>query len=310
MLNYFLAGCFLICCAIVAGTIFMLTQLRKQFHFGFLSALLFLLVFHFMFGFYSLWGQFIIAYLIQPYISPEVFGRIIDIALLLGSPFLVFAWLMMIRFAREYAAKELSNLFIALFLILNATVITGMVYYMRENPGIGHLTILKYYYIFTLLIVTLLAVTGLFGQNRTRSHQTSAGRIMSLGLCISSILQAVLLYIYNGNIFLALLFILLFFAGTGLIPIYLNYSGELKRMVPENKSIVSLDDFCRKFEVSPREKEIILEICNGLSNQQIADKLFISLQTVKDHTHRIYGKVDVNSRSQLIKLVGEIPISK
>jgi ATP/maltotriose-dependent transcriptional regulator MalT len=116
----------------------------------------------------------------------------------------------------------------------------------------------------------------------------------------------VLLY-YNGNIFFALIFILVFFTGNGFIPVYLNYSGELKRLVPEIKTTVSLEEFCKKFEVSPREKEIIAEICNGLSNQQIADKLFISLQTVKDHTHRIYGKIDVNSRVQLIKLVGEIP---
>ena len=307
MLNYFIAGMFLICCAIAAGTIFMLTQLRNQFHFKFLNALLFLLVFHFMFGFYSLWGQFIIAYLIQPYISAEVFVRITDIAILLGFPFLVFAWLMMIRFAWEFSGKVIRNVFIMVFLLSNAILITGLVFYLRGNPGIGLSTLLKYYYISAGLIVTFFAVVRLLVQNKAASFQSSTGRNISLGLIISIILQCSVLLYYNGNIFFALIFILVFFTGNGFIPVYLNYSGELKRLVPVNKTIVSLEEFCKKFEVSPREKEIIAEICNGLSNQQIADKLFISLQTVKDHTHRIYGKIDVNSRVQLIKLVGEIP---
>ncbi|MBW6501428.1 MAG: LuxR C-terminal-related transcriptional regulator [Bacteroidales bacterium] len=58
--------------------------------------------------------------------------------------------------------------------------------------------------------------------------------------------------------------------------------------------------------MSPRETDIIREICNGLSNKEIADKLFISLQTVKDHTHRIYIKTNVKSRVQLINLVQDL----
>jgi DNA-binding NarL/FixJ family response regulator len=71
----------------------------------------------------------------------------------------------------------------------------------------------------------------------------------------------------------------------------------------------SLEEFCKKFEVSPRETDIIREICNGLSNKEISEKLFISLQTVKDHTHRIYIKTNVKSRVQLIYLVKELKTS-
>jgi len=260
-----------------------------------------------MFGFYSLWGQFIIAYLVQPYISAEVFVRITDIAILLGFPFLVFAWLMMIRFAWEFSGKVIRNGFIMVFLISNAILITGLVFYLRGNQGIGLLKLLKYYYISAGLLVTLFTATRLLIHKRAASKQSPTGRIISLELIISMLLQCSVLLYYNENIFLALIFIMVFFSGIGFIPVYLNYSGELNKLVPENKTISSLEEFCKTFEVSPREKEIIAEIFNGLSNQQIADKLFISLQTVKDHTHRIYGKVDVNSRVQLIKLVGEIP---
>lgn len=307
MLNYLIAGIFLICGAIAAGTIFMLTRMRKQFQFGFLSALLFLLVFHFMFGYYSLWGQFIIAYLAQPYITAEVYARITDINILLGCPFLIFAWLMLIRFAWEYNSKDISNIFIAVFCSVNTIVIISLIFYLKSNPAIGLFTILKYYYIIAYFIVISIAALRLFFQSKIVAQRSVAGRNIALGLFVSLILQCLALLFYNGNVLLALVFILLFFASAGFIPLYLNYYGELKDLIPEGKISASLDEFCKRFEVSPREKEIIIEICNGLSNQQIADKLYISLQTVKDHTHRIYGKVDVNSRVQLIKLVGEIP---
>jgi len=44
-------------------------------------------------------------------------------------------------------------------------------------------------------------------------------------------------------------------------------------------------------------------ICKGNSNQDISDSLFISLQTVKDHIHRIYLKTGVKNRVQLTNLI-------
>jgi len=78
--------------------------------------------------------------------------------------------------------------------------------------------------------------------------------------------------------------------------------------ISETDKDISFEEFCKKFEVSPRETDIVREICNGLSNKEISDKLFISLQTVKDHTHRIYMKTNVKSRVQLIYLVKELRI--
>ena len=46
-----------------------------------------------------------------------------------------------------------------------------------------------------------------------------------------------------------------------------------------------------------------MEICSGKTNQQIADDLFISLQTVKDHIHHIYLKTGVKNRVQLTNLI-------
>lgn len=52
--------------------------------------------------------------------------------------------------------------------------------------------------------------------------------------------------------------------------------------------------------LSDREIEILQLLDNGLSNQTIADRLYISVHTVKTHTRNIYSKLNVNSRTQAI----------
>ncbi len=51
-------------------------------------------------------------------------------------------------------------------------------------------------------------------------------------------------------------------------------------------------------DLTRREKEILGLICVGATNQEIADKLFISTNTVKTHIYKIYKKIDVPNRMQ------------
>jgi len=52
--------------------------------------------------------------------------------------------------------------------------------------------------------------------------------------------------------------------------------------------------------LSKRELEVLQTLAEGLSNKEIARKLFLSVSTVKVHTHHIYRKMDVNSRTEAI----------
>ncbi len=51
-------------------------------------------------------------------------------------------------------------------------------------------------------------------------------------------------------------------------------------------------------ELSSREKEILLMLAAGATNKDIADKLFLSLNTIKSHIYNIYKKIDVPNRLQ------------
>jgi pimeloyl-ACP methyl ester carboxylesterase/DNA-binding CsgD family transcriptional regulator len=58
-------------------------------------------------------------------------------------------------------------------------------------------------------------------------------------------------------------------------------------------------------QLSKREQEILAKIAKGLSNQQIADGLFISEKTVRNHITSIFEKLGVSSRAQAIVLAKE-----
>ena len=63
-------------------------------------------------------------------------------------------------------------------------------------------------------------------------------------------------------------------------------------------------------KLSDKEKEVAELICLGHSNADIADILFISVQTVKTHTKRIYLKTDVHSRMELAALINKYQSAK
>jgi DNA-binding NarL/FixJ family response regulator len=52
--------------------------------------------------------------------------------------------------------------------------------------------------------------------------------------------------------------------------------------------------------LTDREQEVLVGLVEGLSNKEIADKLFISDKTVKIHVSKIFKKLEVKSRSQAV----------
>lgn len=57
---------------------------------------------------------------------------------------------------------------------------------------------------------------------------------------------------------------------------------------------------CDGVRISPREVEIIRLVADGLSNKEIADKLFLSVHTVTTHRKNIMGKLGVNNTAGLV----------
>lgn len=56
-----------------------------------------------------------------------------------------------------------------------------------------------------------------------------------------------------------------------------------------------------KFGISKREWEVLALMSEGLSNQEIAERLFVSLNTIKTHSSNLFEKLDVKRRTQAIE---------
>ena len=56
-----------------------------------------------------------------------------------------------------------------------------------------------------------------------------------------------------------------------------------------------------KLGISKRELEVLALISEGLSNQEIAERLFVSLNTIKTHSSRLFEKLEVRSRTQAVE---------
>ena len=59
-------------------------------------------------------------------------------------------------------------------------------------------------------------------------------------------------------------------------------------------------------DLSARELDTLKLIAGDLSNQEIADKLFISLNTVKTHIKNIYLKLEADNRAKAIAKAREL----
>ena len=61
-------------------------------------------------------------------------------------------------------------------------------------------------------------------------------------------------------------------------------------------------DRLEAFGITPREHEILTLIAAGLSNREIAEKLFLSENTIKTHSSRLFEKLNARRRTQAVQI--------
>lgn len=77
------------------------------------------------------------------------------------------------------------------------------------------------------------------------------------------------------------------------------FSSALLGTLTRNMSMLAVDE-PDDDQLSNREVEILVEVCRGLSNQEIADKLFISKRTVDKHRANIMEKTGCKNTANLV----------
>lgn len=80
------------------------------------------------------------------------------------------------------------------------------------------------------------------------------------------------------------------------------HAGDL--VTPQTITMPDGDTFGRwpgeEFGLSPRESEVLALICQGLSNEDITEQIFIRTNTLKTYIRTLYQKIQVSSRTQAV----------
>lgn len=85
--------------------------------------------------------------------------------------------------------------------------------------------------------------------------------------------------------------------------------GQNTEGVHQKENLITIDENAlENLGISKREYEVLALLGTGMSNQEIADALFISQNTVKTHTSRLFEKLDVKNRTQAILKSKELGI--
>lgn len=105
--------------------------------------------------------------------------------------------------------------------------------------------------------------------------------------------------------------IALLFAGLGTwLGLKLTRKKEvvvLKEVLISSTEPFALNDRkVRELSITPREMEILALIANGMSNREIAEKLFVSESTVKTHSSRLFDKLSAKRRTQAVQIAKEL----
>ena len=109
--------------------------------------------------------------------------------------------------------------------------------------------------------------------------------------------------------------IALLFAGVG-IWLGLKLTGKKEVVVFKELPVTAPVPFTldegrlRELSITRRELEILALIASGMSNREIAEKLFVSENTVKTHSSRLFDKLGAKRRTQAVQIgkkLGLIP---
>jgi NarL family two-component system response regulator LiaR len=85
-------------------------------------------------------------------------------------------------------------------------------------------------------------------------------------------------------------------------------------IIVEKEVVVEAGDFIlneaelTRLGLTGREMEVLQSIADGLSNQQIAERLFLSLSTIKTHSSKLFEKLEVQRRTQAVEKARKLKI--
>lgn len=293
---------FIVCAAAALAGLLLSNDLRKKNpgH-NHVQLLLYQQIFVYLFAFYAIWGSIMAPVILSTeWLSGNMRERLTAIVVVLAIPFQLFSWWFLLRlFIDPLKLKNQIIVSTGMFAGTFTAALLITVYLFRQNILLN--ATIGLFCTAHLMIAVIVASLFFFKPGAQFPRKTN--RLLAPLIIVVALLQALGTNIYKINVLTTLLFIATFFI-LNLWPVLLFWFFAEKTISAETSTTINDDTLLEKYQITKREAEIIRGICQGKTNQEIADELFISLQTVKDHTSRIYLKTALKNRTQLSNLFG------
>jgi len=222
---------------------------------------------------------------------------------LFAGPLLPASGFLLYMVMLESVRRRPGAWFSAAILVLTGITLTahGLAIYFEAHPGLWSrwpepdAFALAYPMYYAILVAAGLASALRHSRELRSVRSERLARLLALAQSVLLVTRIALWWTAPLHPVLWTVFLLAWFAGD-LWPL-LMLADRL------GAGPAATPDMLARAGITPREREIVTRICAGRTNGEIADELFISLQTVKTHTYRIYRKLGVRNRVQLTNLL-------
>lgn len=303
MIQFAFIFAFVISLAATALGILLTIQIKKQnFNHPISNQILFQQILFFVFAFYVSWGQVLTQIIFSAdIISVEIIDRIASIIALFSIPFLLGSWYFLLIIGLQLARRKKEQIKAGLILLIAISIGITLLIFQEKNNNLE----IIFQKGFSLINAIVYSFTAFYFGLCKHCKFGKRGRLIIILLIIFlGAIVSVCAWFHSYSLISSISFIIVLFLINIWVPIFIKIGFEFANS-NETEENFTFDNFCLKYEISKREKEIIPLISEGLTNKDIAKKLFITLQTVKDHTSRIYLKTEVKNRMQLANLLRE-----
>lgn len=300
-----------------AGAILLAMRINSKYGYEYLNSFMYYQILLFIFGLYGLLGTIIVRNVLIDYgIANSTVKNIAEFIPYIGIPVILTAWFMFLKMSLEIVGKVMSR--IGGFLYFGTIIFSMLGYiiviFLSTQKGTIDADFIvnysKYGFIGLEVITLIFAYFILYGYGLSIKHKHKK-KLVFWFANISLIMNVITLTVFlitDPNTYMEKAYMLLFFSGqlpsVGFLAYYLN--NHFSPVESPNNEQEVFAAFIADYQLSNRESEIVEQICKGLTNGQISDTLFISLQTVKDHIYHIYKKTGVKNRVQLVNMVSSL----
>lgn len=304
---------FIFCLAMAIAGIWIVLDAINTYNTYFHKNYFYYLLTFYAFAFYGIWGQIIMRALLSIIdANNDMIVMAANFLPILGIPFLGVSWFMLLKMGYSLTDVQLKRKReIAHVLLLAGLffIVVGLsTVFIKKDWLIGRtlpMTLASGMLFLEFVTILIFSILTFRNTDKYKKRKEKVLRVFVIYFLVGFLLRVAIVPFFFYNEWSAAPILLLYFLSNFFPLFYLKLNSEMVFIPvfaghPNHRKKELLYE---KYGITKREREVVDAICEGKTNQQIADELFISLQTVKDHTHRIYSKIGINNRMKLVQLV-------